>query len=286
MWWRAKSRKIRSKLAREAGVETANVKRIVKTLVVVAVLAGVVAVYFTTRRESAQPLPGVVLLDPNYKIPPGKVTLFERTVPVTKGWAWLWKLREAIVGRKKTFGLSAAIMDVSGWNDGWLANLSLPEPALTTTNGVRIWLLDNVRLGALRGDLTKKRYADFIFVPGIMTADGMEAQLSTGGLAQIGGAPVSVGLAMDVMPKIHGNVIDFTGLFRFSETVTNGEIISVQTNLSTGLRIQLTNGCGFFLLGAKPSDPAGKRIGVIGSTQNFQAQKRLAAIVSGPGTKK
>ena len=254
--------------------------RPVKTLIIAASILAVAAVYVAVHRSSASG-PALALLDQNYKIPPPKVSLFYRTVPHTPPWSWLWRLKEAITGRRQVIHLGADVIDLSNWNESWVTNLSLPKPAFTGSNGFRMWILRDIKPAALQNQLKQSDHAEAISMAGITTADGGSARMASGNPAWINQVRTDVGFSLEVLPRIGRDFTDLTLLVQWSELVTNQPgaspsqtgSISVRTNLAVAARIQIPNNSGIFLLDQRPPDPADKRLGIILSTEILGAKK-------------
>lgn len=248
---------------------------------IILVAVALVSLYLATRRSGAPAVPAVIVMERNYKIPPQKVSLFARTVPATKSWGWLWKLKEAITGRRKTIYIEAAVLDMSNWDESRTANGSLPKSDFKGANGVEIWILDGAKLSALQDGLKQKEQAETLMVPRITTVEDGEARLSSITTASINNVPVTYGFSMDALPRLRRDVIDLTMLLNYSDLVPNlpandgSQTLAtlIQTNLAVAMRIQIPGNSGVFLLDARRGEPGRKRIGVILSTKIITPKK-------------
>jgi len=220
----------------------------------------------------APPAPVIVMPLP-YRIPPQKLSLFDTWVPQKPGWAWLWRLKSLIVGLQKHIHITATFIDLTNSGESFLTNAALAKPQFTNTNGLRVWLLGDKELTALRRNLERTPGTDLLTSAGITTASGMEARLFSGNTIPINGFPTSVGLSVDLLPRARRDATDVTTIITFSEAVTNQPgatpgpsqtgAVSMQTNLAVAARIQVPKAMGVFLLDAGSGAPHPKRIGVI-----------------------
>ena len=257
-----------------------------RKILLLAALLGI-GLFFVLRPSEPPPVASAILLDENYIFPPQKMSLFDRKVPRTPAWGWLWKTKEMIVGKRKSVWLEAAVLDVSDWNESWMTNLSLPSPALTATNGGRIWLLSEAEVASLRDRLINTNHAGILYVPRITTSDGGQARLTTGFSVPMWNprlqmaVATDVGFSMDALPQIRGSVIDLFVRLRSTEINTNQAGIGsettppilLRTNIALAGRFQITNDSGIFLLDGKPADPDGKRMGIILSSKILKPGK-------------
>lgn len=93
----------------------------------------------------------------------------------------------------------------------------------------------------------------------------------------VGGAPIDVGVVLDLLPRIHGGRTDLTLLLEVSEVVTNSpglefpaqtnQAVSIVTNLDVALRLHIPRGSGVLLLDTSTSSNTGKGTGVLLSTE-------------------
>ena len=235
------------------------------------------------------PRPILVLPQP-YHPPARRAASPDRWIPAKPSWAWPWRLREWVFGRPKPIDLSAAIYEFKAAPGSLLAGLTLGEPELTHTNGLRIWRLGDAALNALRGRLRDSPDGRLLSWPRCSTADRIECSLFQGASFPVNRATQSVGLMIDFYPRVRRDATDLTTAILLSEAVTNlpgttaqalstGNI-SILTNLAVATRIQIPEGQGVFLLEARPDAAGRTRIGVI-----ISANQPLAKSVQSPKPK-
>ena len=246
-----------------------------KRLIILSCLLIVVVVGFSLALLPSPPAPpaSVIVMPLPYSIPRQRISLFDAWVPRNPSWAWLWRLKEQIQGRRKTFDLATTIIDFTSAGDSFLTNFPAAKPAFTNTNGLKIWLMGDPELTALRGGLKRVPGADVLSAGRITTADGMEAQLFSGNTISINGSPGNVGMAINLLPHVRRDSTDLTTIITFSETITNQpgatldssqtSTISIQTDFAVAARIQIPKATGVFLLDTGSGAPNHKRIGVI-----------------------
>src|SRR5436190_22829793 len=120
-------------------------------LFAVLVVCLVLGIALWPRRQAL--LPPVIVLDKPYRMPVGKVTLFERWVPATPAWAWLWKLKERLFGGRKPVNFAATILEFKATPAIFLQDLG--NPVFVRTSGLQVWLLPDAQLNDLRDKLTQ-----------------------------------------------------------------------------------------------------------------------------------
>jgi hypothetical protein len=262
-------------------------RRSVKIIVVAVVLAAIAACYVASRNRRPASVPNVILLDPDYRIPPQKISLFNRVVPAARSWGWLWKLKEVIGGKRKSVEVDAAIMDLSGWSESWTNDLSLPQARFTGTNGLRIWFLESAQVTELRTRLKQNEHAESLSLGRIITGDEGQARLSSGSTLSVWDNQlqrarlVEAGLSMDMVPRVRPGLVDLTTLVRFSAAVTNqpsaassdASSISIQTNLALAARIQIPDNAGVFIVDGITPERGTNRLGVILSARIWKPGK-------------
>jgi hypothetical protein len=256
-----------------------------KRLVTVACLSILVvtSLFLALRSTPPAPLAPVIVMPQPYSIPRSRGALFERWVPSQLSWAWLWHLKETFQGRPKVCDLAAAVIDFTGSGDSFLTNFFMPEPEYADATGLRIWLLSEAKLSALRRDLGQTSGAELLYSPRIATADGMQARLIVGSAFPIMGIPTRVGLAVDFLPRVRPNGTDVTTIITLTEAITNSADATagssatgatvIQTNLEVAARVQIPKGSGALLLEGPSAAANHKRIGVILSVTTPKPKK-------------
>src|SRR5262245_23144119 len=73
-------------------------------------VASVLAFVFS---NTTRTLPSVQILPDSGKLPPPHVSMFARWIPATRSWAWLWRLKESILGRPRPVELDTDIIALS-----------------------------------------------------------------------------------------------------------------------------------------------------------------------------
>jgi hypothetical protein len=249
------------------------------TVVFCLIIALVVAILVVIRpAPPIAPAPVVVMPQP-YSMPLQRISLFNKWVPRTASWAWLWRLKEQLIGRPKAIALTTTFVDFTGSGTAYLTKFSLPKPQFINNTGLAVWLLNDTELTRLQELLKQhpgadlKRYpgTDIVASPRITTADGMQARLFSGTTIPINGLQASVGQSVDLLARVRRETTDLTIIINSSEAITNQpdaslgttNTLSVQTNLAIAARIQIPNAMGAFLLDTDPSSTRHQRTGVI-----------------------
>ncbi|HVM49074.1 MAG TPA: hypothetical protein VMU04_13670 [Candidatus Acidoferrum sp.] len=224
------------------------------------------------------PPPPVIVMQMPYSIPRQKLSLFDQYVPRRRSWAWVWRLKETVLGRSKTCQVGATVVDCSGAGESFWAKQSLPTPAFTNPSGLRIWFLPEQNLAALTRAFQRTPGAGVLYQPRIITGDGHPARLMSGGMITGQGVQLApAGLLLDILPRMGSGRTELTTIIRVSEALTNRTPttamspspadIQVQTNFEVAAQLQVPKGTGVFLLAGPPAEASRPRIGVALSVQ-------------------
>jgi hypothetical protein len=246
-------------------------KRLVAVALLI-ILSGAL-LFLVVRPAQPAPVAPVIVMPLPYSIPRQKVSLFDLWVPRQRSWNWLWHMKDTIVGRPRVCDLRATVVDFSGSGESFLTNHPLPAPAFTDAKRLRIWLLSDDEMRALGRDLRQESGTEVLFMPGITTADGMQAQLSAGNTVPIMGVPTMAGLVINFLAHVRPIATDVTTIISLTEAITNqpsttagsapAGVLGVQTDFALAARLQIPKGSGVFLLQGEPAAANQKRIGVL-----------------------
>jgi len=224
--------------------------------------------------------PAVLVLPLPNGWPAPKPPMLGRWRVVVPGW--LWRLRDSLRGPRKVIRLDAAMI---GFRDSPESGLGLwlGAPQFAETNGLQVWIVGESKLSRLRNRLERSPANEMVAFPRVDTANGIRAQMFSGGAVSVQGTQRNVGLAMDFLPRVRRNSTDLTTIIALTEAMTNhmvasaglteSNVVSVQTNLILAARIQIPNGSGVFLLNDSNGAMHGKRIGVMISATPPQPKK-------------
>lgn len=246
-----------------------------RATVILAILACIVLLAALVPRPHApspQPAPIMIMAQP-YVIPSPPVGLLDRFMPRTRSWAWLWRLRYAVLGKSPTINLNSSIIDCSDTNLSAIATLLPERPDFGTPDGMQVWRLKRIEAQALQRRL-KENPDPILASPRVTTGDKTRTCLYTGqGAVLINGVRQQVGLTVDLLPVLRKGTTDLTAIFCFSEAITNlsiasfdpflSDVVLIKTNLDFAGRFQLT-----------PEMPAIFVLSVPG------AEKRLAVLLT------
>ncbi|HWH71942.1 MAG TPA: hypothetical protein VNT26_21445 [Candidatus Sulfotelmatobacter sp.] len=220
----------------------------------------------------SRPAPFLVLHQP-VQMPTPFRDQVARWIPGSPGWAWAWRVEQAVFGRRKLVNLYAEVLAVTDSSPPGLSNLLPEPPSFSGSNGLRVWLLGSERFKALRDQLHQAPGTTLLFRPRISTADGIESRLVQGNSIALNGTTNQVGLAFGCFARVRSDATDLTTCLTLSEIITNQAValgdsssptlISIQTNLDTALRLHIPKGSGCFLLDGSSLDSHRKRIGLL-----------------------
>jgi hypothetical protein len=221
-----------------------------------ALFCGVMFAVFMTRQPT--PVAPVMFLPKPYQMPGPGVFMLERWLPATPSWAWLWHLKDAVFGRRSPVDLQVSIIKLAVSSEALVSRLYLQYPADAVTNGERVWLIPNEQLDELQRELKKDPANQFVNAARISTGDQIAASLFSGEAVVVNGFTNSVGLTVEMFPRVHHDSTDLTARMLFSEIVTNSSpidpsatsppAITIRTNLDVGARFQIPETYGVFLL--------------------------------------
>jgi hypothetical protein len=238
---------------------------------ILAILGGLgVAAALLTLAQRPAPAT-VTLLVPPYRFPVPIRERLGRWIPRSPRWAGVWRVEEIVFGRRKTVVISMQVMSFAEAPSTVLSDLALGPPAFSATNGLQVWLPDGPAMKALRQRLDQTRGLALLARPTILAADGSECFVSTGQTVPINGS-TSVGLSLRCLALLHPRLTDLTASILHSELANNTAavaasnafpLVSIQTNLDTGLRLRIPKGRGILLLDRGSADSRHKHIGVL-----------------------
>jgi hypothetical protein len=204
-----------------------------KLVFVLALVAGL-GLFLLLRPSPPLPvLTPVALLTNGF--PAYKPTLFERYVPLNRGWAWLWKLRGLVVGTPRPINLSVTILSCSD-----LPPLPAGPPEYAGTNGLRVWFVSDADLVALRNQLLQMPGAQIIAQPRISTSSGVECALQIGSLNA------------RFLGHVHSEKLDL--YTRLVDAEPGGQEGGISTNIDLALRFQVPTTKSVFLLNKDARD--------------------------------
>ena len=241
--------------------------------------------------------PSVTFLPNGYIIPPQKVPLPDRWIPRT--WGWLWRAKEAVLGKAKVVNLNLAVYELDSVVLGMQANAEpelgrlLNHPDFTSTNGQKVWLLPNTKLWELQKRFAGSAGSRSSFRAGITTADKCQASLMT--MSDLGNGRTRIGQA-DALPRVRVGVTELAFILQSMTPapvplgpaeLALGKKPKVlvwpsETNTVAALRLQLPPSTGFFLLDSqrKSSDAVETAVLVtVDTPANNPAATRPAAVV-------
>jgi len=222
--------------------------------------------------QPTRPAPFMVLHQP-VKTPGSFRDYFGRLIPARPGWAWAWRVEQAVFGKRKPVNFYAQVLDLSELPGMWLTNSLSGSPTFATTNGLQLWFLSAERVKLLHEQLKQDAEAAVLSWPRISTAEGIESRLFSGGSIDLDGANYQFGLSVSCFARVGRQYTDLIACVTYLEPITNASaalgsagvtnLISIQTNLDASFRLQVPKGNGFFLFNRAPPDPRGKRIGIL-----------------------
>jgi len=219
-----------------------------------------------------------------YAIPPGQVGLLDRVMPTSKSWGWLWRLRYALLGRKKTINLDSTIINLTASNSLMVVDLLPGHPDFARSDGLRVWRLSESEVNSLRKRLKEATDDHILASSRVTTGDGAEAQIFCGSSTPINGKQQQVGFSVALLPRIRNGITDLTAVAVFSEAETNQTTLrvegpqagsfSIQTNFAFGGRFQLSReSAGIFVLHSSSGLTNKKEIGLLLTSQVLQPKK-------------
>lgn len=195
-----------------------------------------------------------------------------RWIPATPSWGWLWHFQETVFGRRKSVNVSADVFTLTSPPSSTPSGFSLGEPSFSGTNGLQVWVLALTKLEELRRRFEGIPGNARLCRPRASTGDGIDTSLFQGQQIVLNGFTNDVGFAARFFPRVRRDSTDLVVIFKLSSVVTNQAIepdgvaqppaVSIETNLSVAARLQISKGCGMFLL-HKGSEPNQRSIGII-----------------------
>jgi hypothetical protein len=239
----------------------------------------------------------VTFLPRNYTIPPQKVPLPDRWIP--QKWGWLWRVKEAVLGKAKVVNLSLATYELDAVVLGMQANAEpelgrlLTHPEFVGTNGQRVWLLPNSKILELRKRFGGSAGSRSSFIAGITTADRCQAMLMTTSDLPNGGSRLG---KADTLPLVRTGATELTFILQSimaapaplspaDQALGKTSRVLVwpsETNTIAALKLQLTPGIGFFVLDSQRKSSEAIETAVLVTVDTFTnnpAGTRQAAVI-------
>jgi len=236
-------------------------------LLAAATLLLLAAVALYEFQNSRKRLPAVVLLPFTTEIFKPKSRLSQAVAP---WWSWL-KFR--LFGPSKVITLASSIVEFE--NESVLTNLGLGANDFSNAEGVRVWIISEDKLEALRRGIRALAGAKIIAQPRVVTGDRVESQMFVGTSILLNGTNQSVGLLWKCLPHLRRGSIDLTSVLADTEAIPTRvepsggapgkEIISnrIQTNCAIAARFQIPTGRGVFLIQQSKDVPTRRVRGVM-----------------------
>jgi hypothetical protein len=115
------------------------------------------------------------------------------------------------------------------------AQIDLGAPISTNADGTRAWILSAKELDAFRKRVKGLPDASPVIGPSMTTVDGMQCQVQSGNTMKVGGAFVTVGLTVDLVPKVSGDTFNLE--IGFMDTETNASASAASTPIKTNFAV-------------------------------------------------
>jgi len=235
-------------------------------------LAGVAAILVTGFRPR-RPLVPVAVLSQPVQIPTPMLDRLFRYVPASKSWAWFWRTRDFLFGKRQPVNLFCELFALEG-GIASVSQLGLGAPTFSDATGLRVWWVDGAAFTTLRKRLKGTPGAELLSRPRMTTSDQCAASLFSGqSLALNPGNPAGltqVGLSANFYPRLHAHSTDLIVFLALTEVATNVEAaqllpppLSLRTNLDFAVRLQIPKGSGVFLLDLGLGANAGRPVAVL-----------------------
>ena len=216
--------------------------------------------------------PAVTILPRSTGLPQYRVRWPDRWIPAN--WGWLWRLKEAVLGKAKTVHLYSTILNFDGSPEFAASNLFLGKPTFSDTNEMLVWFLSTNSMNSLSLLAQKTPGCQVVASPRMTTADEVQARLFSGLTVPTEGGPSQVGISADFYPQLRRDFTELTALMICTEAVANESstsaggaapmsTLSIRTNFATVARLCVPPGNGVFLLDASQQARNGKRTGVL-----------------------
>lgn len=214
--------------------------------------------------------PEVVILPANDSIKSPPMPIPDRWIPMK--WGWLWRLRYAVLGKPAMIEVYSTIVRLTEPANPELSAALSSYQSLTESNGVRVWVLPETELRALRQHLEGIEGYEAIASPRIISGHTVQANMLLTTTVAIGDAQLPVGVFFNCLTHARGKTVDLTAAVTHSEAVTKlpataaSEVLAnatrIHTNLTVAAKMQIPPGFGAFLMETNHADPAGRRVGI------------------------
>ena len=157
-----------------------------RLLLLLVLLLTCVAIGIFVSLRSPMPAPFIVLHQPIH-MPVALRDRFNRWIPQTRNWAWVWRVEDTVFGQRKRVNVYAEVVSLADSSPATLSGLVLGAASFSPTNGLEVWLLGAEQLKALRDHLKQAAGADPPLRFRMTTADGMRSRMLRAGPFRIHG---------------------------------------------------------------------------------------------------
>src|ERR1035441_8647275 len=123
-----------------------------RLLLLLLLLLTCVAIGLFVSLRSPAPAPFIVLHQPVH-MPVALRDRFNRWIPQTRNWAWVWRVEDPVFGQRKPVNVLAEVVSLAYPSPATLSTLGLGQASFSHTNGLEVWLLGAGQLKALRDHL-------------------------------------------------------------------------------------------------------------------------------------
>jgi len=221
-----------------------------RTVVLSLALLGVLLAAF--HPSTAVLSPPVTLLPLSYKIVLPPVPWPDAWIPAT--WGWLWRLRDSILGRKKSTLIRVYVFQIESDMGAIPSALGLPAAALTGPGGICAWPVSNADWSGLVRRLESVPGESAISAPKVTTGDRNAAKLFVGSSVTIGRVAQPLGLTAEFIPRVLDGATELTFVLNHTETAMDASGASIlRTNFAAAARLRMTGADAAVLIdGAEP----------------------------------
>jgi hypothetical protein len=180
----------------------------------------------------------------------------------------IWRLRDAILGPRKAVLFNSTLYEINSFSPADWTEDALGKAALSSTNGLRIWILEKKAFNDLQNRIKQIPEVVMVTSPNVQTAHKIPGQFDVSSSVLIHGTNQYTGVSVSFLPRVRRDAIDLTTAITFTEAVTNAapgaalsasDYLTVRTNVAAGARLHIPTGSGVLILDAGPPNETRKK---------------------------
>lgn len=182
--------------------------------------------------------PSITFLPSGHAIQAQPMPIPDRWIPMT--WGWLWKVRYALFPKPADVHVETSLVRFGAASETLLREFLNDRVPLTSSNGVRGWVLPEKELKEFGRGIAQERGCT-VYAGRMSLGAGVLATMSMTTTPQAAGVPVPTGNVWSCAVRPRNDSVELTGSY------TSWDIAGMFTNLTLAATMQVPRGQMVFL---------------------------------------